>query len=348
MLEHQSGNRSILFRLVDTDMSRSCFVDFLLNCFFGESGVVAISRQMSHENVLQLVGYQMPGRFPCGEIAEMSVAACDALFDAPWAFGVFLEELEVIISLQDQGIGRAYSVQYQSGCVAQVRQEADIAARSPYQETNRVLSVMGNGKRFDFHIADIKRLPCLEDVGVELCLGLAGDGVKGEPVCKHRDTKLGGNDLESLSMIRVLVCDQYAVQQFRGAIDFGQPFSDLFAAETCIDQQAHSIRFQIGAIASGTASQNGQSKGHSCRLVGESRIRQRNLTVFSKNELLALIDAWMKGGGRSHGRSPPVDSIRWKRSGSSLKKSVKSCGYFYPVPHHGPEDGGLKFFLFSV
>ena len=30
----------------------------------------------------------MPGRFSCGEIAEMAVTAGDALFDTPGAFGV--------------------------------------------------------------------------------------------------------------------------------------------------------------------------------------------------------------------------------------------------------------------
>ena len=61
-----------------------------------------------------------------GVVGEMTVAAEDALFEAPGAADAILQHLDIVIGLEHQGMGGADAFEDQFGDVAQVGQETDI------------------------------------------------------------------------------------------------------------------------------------------------------------------------------------------------------------------------------
>jgi hypothetical protein len=78
------------------------------------------------------------------------------------------------------------------------------------------------------------------------------------PVTVNRDAKFHGNAAQAADVIAVFVRDENAVQTFRRAANAGQPLADLPRAEAGVNQQPRLVRFQVGAIAGGTAAQDGQ------------------------------------------------------------------------------------------
>lgn len=66
-------------------------------------------------------------------------------------------------------------------------------------------------------------------------------------------------------MVGVLVRDEYPSQVFWCPANSGQALANLAQAEARIDQDASLIGLQIGAIARGTAAQDGKANRHSLR-----------------------------------------------------------------------------------
>jgi hypothetical protein len=67
-------------------------------------------------------------------------------------------------------------------------------------------------------------------------------------------------------MIGVLVGDENPIQTFRRARNGGEPLADLTSGEAGVDQETRLGRFQIGAVASGTAAENSEVDRHTTTL----------------------------------------------------------------------------------
>ena len=61
--------------------------------------------------------------------------------------------------------------------------------------------------------------------------------------------------------------NQDAGQTFRGATDGGESLANLATAETGIDENARFRRFQIGAVAAGTAAEDCELNSNGATLV---------------------------------------------------------------------------------
>jgi hypothetical protein len=65
---------------------------------------VTIAAEVTQENVLQIGSDQIGEDIRGGIIAEVTVAAHDALFDAPRAAGVVLQEFHVVVGFEDEDV----------------------------------------------------------------------------------------------------------------------------------------------------------------------------------------------------------------------------------------------------
>ncbi len=88
----------------------------------------------------------------------MSGAAEDALLDDP-RIGADLEHVEIVIGFENQAIGVAQMDLDQLRHVAEVGDESDLDSIGAEREADRIGSIVGNGKRVHFDVADAEALP---------------------------------------------------------------------------------------------------------------------------------------------------------------------------------------------
>ena len=105
-------------------------------------------------------------------------------------------------------------------------------------------------------------------------LKLSFDGFAGETIAVDGDLVFDGDRFESLRVIGMFVGDEDAREAFRCALDGGEAFADLLAAEAGVDQEPDIVRFQVGAIARGAAAQDGELHWHRKKLLESTPGRQ--------------------------------------------------------------------------
>ena len=233
---------------------------------------VAVPAQVPEVEVSKLGGDDLFGSLRGGVVGQMTVPAQDALLHTPRSLRVILKELQVVIGLEDEDVGRPNPLDDELGCVAQISEEADVAGGRPQEEPDRIVGVVGNGKGIHSDIPHLEGLAGLKDLAVEPGLNLGLDGFARKPIAAEGDAVPRAYGGESLDVVGVFVGDEYGLERFRSASDAGEPLADLPAAETGIDQQARLVGFQVGAIAARTAPEDGQLHRHGMT-VGRGRIR---------------------------------------------------------------------------
>jgi hypothetical protein len=65
---------------------------------------IAVTAQVTEIEMAEVGSDDLFGGIGSGFVGKMTVAAEDALLDAPRAFGVVLEQLEVVICLEHEGV----------------------------------------------------------------------------------------------------------------------------------------------------------------------------------------------------------------------------------------------------
>jgi len=70
---------------------------------------------------------------------------------------------------------------------------------------------------------------------------------------------------QALHMIRVLVRDENSGKVLGRAPDGGEALANLAQAEARVDQDAGLLGFHVGAVAGGTAAEDGQANRHRLR-----------------------------------------------------------------------------------
>ncbi len=73
-------------------------------------GAVAVAAEVAQVQVPQLRRDDLFGRLGCGVVRKVSVAALNPLFDAPRAFQIVLEQLNVVVGFQNENVGRAHAL----------------------------------------------------------------------------------------------------------------------------------------------------------------------------------------------------------------------------------------------
>ena len=87
----------------------------------------------------------------------------------------------------------------------------------------------------------------------------------------------------------MFVRDQDGGEIFRHTADGGEPLADLARAEPGVHEDAGFSGFDIGAIATGTAAENGEFDGHAWTLVA----RKQRGKLFSTTEAWSKIQLWV-------------------------------------------------------
>ena len=132
-----------------------------------EFGLITFAAQVGEVKVAQFGGHDLRGGFGGGHVREMAVAAKDALLEAPRAARTILQHLHIMIGFEDEDVRGADAVEHEPGRVAEVGDEADVAARRPQKKSDRVLRVVRNGKRFNEDVSDLKTRAGCEEIAVE-------------------------------------------------------------------------------------------------------------------------------------------------------------------------------------
>src|SRR6185503_8150552 len=88
------------------------------------------------------------------------------------------------------------------------------------------------------------------------------DGFLREPVAVDRNLEPGSQDAQSLNVIGVFVRDENSAQLLGRPADPQQSLTNLARAQSGINQQPRVIRFEISAVAAGTAGEDRELDGH--------------------------------------------------------------------------------------
>lgn len=121
---------------------------------------------------------------------------------------------------------------------------------------------MGYGESVHDHIPDLEGGPGGEQAALKTGGGLCAHGFARQAVAVERDVQFRAQPGESLDMIAVFMGEQNAVEAFRGTSDGGEALSNLAAAESGVNEEAGVVGFQVGAIPTGTAAEDGELDGH--------------------------------------------------------------------------------------
>ena len=200
-----------------------------------------------------------------GFVGEMSVAAKDALLEAPRSARAILQHFYVVIGFEDERVGRAHAFEHELGRVAEISQEPDVRAVRAEQIANRVLRIVRNGKRFDEDIPNFKTCPGGKQTAVKFFAELKLNFLVGRAVAINRDAQLFAERGQTLNVVAVFVGDKDAGEIFRRATNGGEALADLAEAEARIHEDACLGGFHIGAIAAGTAAKDRQVNSHNGR-----------------------------------------------------------------------------------
>jgi hypothetical protein len=111
-------------------------------------------------------------------------------------------------------------------------------------------------------ITNIKSRAGRKNSALKLRFQLKFNRFASEAIAINRYVKFLGKANQPGNMVRMFVCDEDSRQTFRRAANGGKPLAGLAGAEPGINQYAGFASFQIGAIAVGTAAENGELDGH--------------------------------------------------------------------------------------
>jgi len=234
----------------------------------GQFRAVAVTAEMAQIQMAQFRRNDLFGDVGRRDIGEVTPLALDSLFDAPGTSGVFLEQLQVMIGLQQENIRRADAFDDQLRGIAEVGQKTEVARPRPQEKTDGIARVVWNGKSIDANVTYLKRRAGAENAAVEeFGMELIFHRLLGVPVAVNRNLEFCAQRCQALHMIAVFVCYEDAVETFWCAANSKEAIADLPPTEAGIDEQTGFFSFQISAIARRTTAQNREFDCHAPTLV---------------------------------------------------------------------------------
>ena len=188
-------------------MRRADVMELLGHDVLREFGLVAFAAQVGEVKVAQSGGHDLRSGFGGGHVREMAVAPEDALLKRPRAARTILQHLHVVIGFEDEDVRGADAVEHEFGRVAEVGDEANVAASGAQQKSDGVLRIVRDGKCFDQNVGDFKARTGVEEVAVEFGLQLKFKRVLRVAVTVNRDVQLRGDSNEAGNVVAVFVRD---------------------------------------------------------------------------------------------------------------------------------------------
>jgi len=232
----------------------------------GELGQIAIAAEMAKKKVLQVCRHNLRSDLGGGFVGQVTMPAEDSLLGAPRTSSIFLEHFDIMIGFEDQNVGGADSFDDKPGGVAEIGEKTEIAALGAEQKSDGIIGVVGDAEGLDVDAAELEGGPRTEEAKIELLSELQLDGFFGEAIAIDGNLKLGGEHAEALGVVGMFVGNKNSAQVFRRPTDAQQTLADLARAQSRVEQQARVLRFQVGAVATGTAGEDGQSCRHAATL----------------------------------------------------------------------------------
>ena len=228
---------------------RSDLVQTLLHCRPGERGRIAIPAQMTQHRPPETVTEQVGHLGSCRSIGKVAVGGHDTLLERPWPAWIVLKHLLIMIGFYNECAGSADPFPGNMGAFPKISQKSQRFSAVVEDETDRIHGIVGNRKRMDADVVDGKVRPRLEltDVRVDGELGLA-QNLGGEPGAIHRDRRRFAEDTHSGDMVMMLVGQEDGVEHGRIHSQGGQAQGNLAGAQSGIDEQPASVRFDKGAV----------------------------------------------------------------------------------------------------
>ena len=166
------------------------------------------------------------------------------------------------IGFEHEHVRRADAFEHQLRHVAEVGGKTDVAGRRAQKITDGVLGVVRDGKGVHEQVADFKARASLKQPAIEFGFELEFKRLLCVAVAIDRNVQFGGDAGETLNVVAVLMRDQDGREIFRHPADFLEAFADLARAEPGVHEHAGLAGFDVGAIAAGTAAENGEFNGH--------------------------------------------------------------------------------------
>ena len=260
------GARVMLGGQLDFHVPGANLFHSLMNDAMRQFRTVALAAEVSQVEMAKVGRHDFLGGVGGVLVGQMTMPPGDALLEAPGTAGV-LQHLEIMIGFQHEHVGLANALEHEFGGMAEVGHKPNIARRGAEQETDRIRGIVRNAESIDDDVTEFKAAAGAEDAAIEPRLKLEFDGLFGEPIAIDRNVELGTQADQTVDVIRVFVGDQDAGQTLRNLADRSEALARLPDAETSIDQQPGFSAFQVGAIAAGTAAQNGELYSHERTLV---------------------------------------------------------------------------------
>lgn len=250
----------------DADMGRAEFLQAGTDGAVGEFRTVAVAAEVPKVKVSEIGGNDLFGKLRGGVVGKVPVPAQDALLRGPRAAGVILEHLHIVVGFKDENVRGADAFDDEPGGVAEIREEADVAGSGAQEEAHGVAGIMRDAESIHGDIAEFKAGTGVEQVEIEPGLELGFDGFLGGPIAIDGYLQFGREHAEALGVVAVFVRDENAAQALRSSSNPQQPLADLPGAEPGVDEQAGVVGFQVGAVAAGTAGEDGEPGGHAATL----------------------------------------------------------------------------------
>jgi hypothetical protein len=237
-------------------------VEALVHDVMREFGAIAFAAQMGKVKVAQFGGHDLHSGFGGSFVGKMAVTAENALLERPRAARTILKHLHVVIGFEDEDIRWTNALDDQSRHVTEVGDEGDVAGSGAQQKADRVLGIVRDGKGVHQQVVDFKARAGVEEMAVKFGLQLKFKCFLRGAVAINRDVQFGGDSDQSLDVVGVFVRNENGGEIFRHTTDGGEPLADLARAEPGVHKDAGFIGFDVGAIAGGTAAEDGEFDNH--------------------------------------------------------------------------------------
>ena len=265
-------------------MGGADLMEALVHDVMRQFGLVTFAAEMGEVKVAQAGGHDLRGGFGGGFVGKMAVTAKNALLETPRAPWTILQHLHVVIGFEHEDVRRTDAFEHQFRHVTEVGDEGDVTGRCAQQITDGILGVVRDGKGIHLQVADLKTRAGVEEVAVKFGFQLKLKRFLRGTVAINRNVQFGGDSDQSLDVVGMFVRDQDAGEIFRHAADVLKALADLARAEPGIHEDAGFSGFDVGAIAAGTAAENGEFDSHAWTLVARKQ----------RGKLFSTTAAWSK------------------------------------------------------
>lgn len=226
-------------------------------------GFVAIAAEVAEVKMAKIGGNDFLEHVGRGVVAEMTMTAGDALFDAPGAADVLLEHFHIMICFEHEHLCFANALEHELGGMTEVGEKTNVHTLGAQEITDRIVSIVRDGKSIHTDFTDLESGAGVKETKIETSFGeLQFDRFLGEPIAIDRNVQLAAERAEAIGVIGMFVREENAGEAFWLAADLLETVANLAGAEAGVDQEAGRSGLEIGTIAIRATAENRELKRH--------------------------------------------------------------------------------------